>query len=77
MEVAYGAETHSVNKDFLMFSAEVTLNLIEDRLALCLGGLKFTELEGLARAPEESTLRELIVTMAVHANGDVVVGIET
>lgn len=60
-----------------MLTAEVSLNLVENSLALSLGGGEFAELEGLARAPEETTFGELGVAVAVHANSKVVVGLET
>ena len=59
-----------------MFSAEVGLNLVENRLALSLGAFKFAELQSLARAPEEAALREFGFSIAVHTNSEVVVGLE-
>jgi hypothetical protein len=42
------AEAHGINEHLLVFSTEVTLDLVEDRLAVRIGCCKFAKLKGLA-----------------------------
>ncbi len=72
-EDANGTEAHGINKHLLVFTGEITLNLVEDGLAVGLGCCEFAKLKGLARTPEEATLREICMAKAVHANCKVVV----
>lgn len=66
-------ETASVDDLALVFSVEVGCNLLEDAGKVVLRGSELTELPGGGRAPVEASLREVLMAVAVHSNGDVVV----
>ena len=72
-KVDKGAEATGIYKCAFMLSEEVSLDLIEDASKCTVGVRKHAELPGGISAPEENSLRNVLLSNVVDSNGHEIV----
>ena len=71
------AEATCIYKSAFMLTKEVSLDLIEDTCESTVGFWKYTELPSSISAPEENSLRKVLMPDIVDSNGHEVIVLDT